>query len=260
MIYLLDFFKGIIIGLFMLVPGISGGSIAIILGLYERLLCSVNDLFKSFKNNFIFLLVVALGGVVGIFISSFIFGFFIENFYNEMLFIFIGIMLYHSFNSFVKIENKHIFKSLIYVLVGLFIGFLLTKIPIDFFVSKNHYLTLLILGIFLAIALILPGVSVSYVLLIFNIYDDLINAIKSFDYLFLLEVGLSLIIGTIIVIKFLHYLIIKKNDVLSNVIIGFIFSSIWMVMPKIYNLNELVYCLIFIIIGIIIKKVIPNDN
>ena len=85
MSYLNDFVKGIIVGFFMLVPGISGGSIAIILGIYDKLLISLNDIFKRFKTNFIFLFIVSLGGITGIFLSSFILDFFIKNYYLELL-------------------------------------------------------------------------------------------------------------------------------------------------------------------------------
>ncbi len=244
----------------MLIPGISGGSIAIILGIYEKLLCSLNDLFKSFKSNFIFLIVVALGGVVGMFISSNVLDFFIKNFYKEMLFIFVGIIISRSIHSFVKVGKNKVLQSLFYVSVGLFVGFLITKIPLGFFAIKSNLFTLLLLGIFLAIALILPGISVSYVLLIFNIYEKIILAIRSFDFVYLFEVGLFLIIGIFIVIKVLHFLLINKNAITNNIIIGFIFSSIWIVLPKIYSYKEFIYFTIFVLIGFLMKKVLPNNK
>ena len=260
MSYLIDFVKGIIIGFFMLVPGISGGSIAIILGIYDKLLISLNDIFKRFKTNFIFLFIVGLGGLVGIFLSSFILDFFIKNYYFELLYIFVGMMGLHSFNVVKNIKKTQIVKSIFFILVGLFIGFLITNIPPSFFSIGNKFFTLLFLGVFLAIALILPGVSVSYVLLIFNMYDDIILAIKNLDIIYLLEIGMFLVIGLLLVIKLLHYLILKKKEMISNLIIGFIITSIWIVLPKFSSFNEIVYFLIFVIIGILIKKVIPDDN
>lgn len=257
---LLDFFKGIIIGLFMLVPGISGGSIAIILGIYDRLLCGLNDIFKSFKNNIIFLIVVAFGGVVGIFISSFLLSFLIKLYYNEMLFLFVGMMLYHSFYTVCKVAKKQILKSLFFILVGLFIGYFITLIPMSFFNINNHFLGMLVLGIFLAVALILPGISVSYVLIIFGIYNDIIIAINTFDFGYLFKILLFLLIGCFIVIKVLHYLLVRHNEILSNITIGFIFSSIWVVMPQLVGFRSYLYALIFVLIGVLIKKILPNNN
>jgi uncharacterized membrane protein len=91
-------------------------------------------------------------------------------------------------------------------------------------------------------------------------YDDIILAIKNLDIIYLLEIGIFLVIGMIMVIKLLHYLLLKKKEMISNVIIGFIISSVWIVLPKFNSFNEIIYFLIFVIIGILIKKVIPNDN
>lgn len=257
---LIDFFKGILIGLFMLVPGISGGSIAIIFGIYERLLTSLNNLFKTFKSNVIFLFVVGLGGVLGIILSSFVLAFFIENYYYEMLYIFIGIMLHHTGNIMSKIKKTNLIKSLIFILVGLFLGYLMTKIPIGLLCIKNNILSLLILGIFLAVALILPGISVSYVLLIFGIYNDVITAIKILDFIYLFKLFFFLMIGCFLVIKIICYLLSKHENVISNITIGFIFSSLWIVMPKVESLRQVIYSLIFIFIGIFIKKVASKRN
>ena len=137
MSYLIDFVKGLIVGFFMLVPGISGGSIAIILGIYDKLLISLNDIFKRFKTNFIFLFIVALGGIIGIFLSSFILDFFIKNYYLELLYIFVGMMGLHGFNVVKNIKKTQIVKSIFFILVGLFIGFLITSIPPSFFEKEK---------------------------------------------------------------------------------------------------------------------------
>ena len=80
------FFKSVVIGFFMLVPGISGGSIAILLDIYDDLLASLNNIFKTFKSSFTFLLVAAFGGIIGLFVSSFVLNFVVNNFYFEMIY------------------------------------------------------------------------------------------------------------------------------------------------------------------------------
>ena len=77
------FIKSIVVGMFMLVPGISGGTLAIILNIYEGLLSSLSHLFKNFKSNFLHLLIALLGGVLGVIISSYFMDFFITNFYFD---------------------------------------------------------------------------------------------------------------------------------------------------------------------------------
>ena len=66
----INFIKGIIIGIATLVPGVSGGTMAIILGVYNEMIASVSSFFKDIKKNIIFLGVISIGGVLGILLFS----------------------------------------------------------------------------------------------------------------------------------------------------------------------------------------------
>lgn len=247
------FLKGILMGVFMLVPGVSGGTIAILLKIYDELLIRLSNLFKDFKKNFIFLFIVLSGGIIGIFISSYFLSFVITSFYFEMIYIFVGILIYYIFETLCKNGRRNIIKNIILIIIGVFLGLSITLIPVNFFNIKNKYLNLFILGVFLASALILPGVSVSYVLLIFNIYDKVINAIKTFELIYLLEIGISLLIGIMIVVKELSYLLLRKKDIVENIISGFLITSIYIILPSLQTLKEVIYMMIMIIVGIILK-------
>lgn len=242
----------------MLVPGISGGSIAIILDIYDELLIRLNNIFTNFKNNFKYLTIVTIGGVIGMVISSFILDFFIKTIYFELIYLFLGVVTVYLFDTFKKTNKYNLFLKLLFIFIGFGIGLLITMIPQNYINFKNEYLTLFILGIFLAVALILPGISVSYVLLIFGLYSEVIFSIKTFNYLYLLKLGLFLIIGIILVIKVLYYFIITKKEIVENIIGGFILSSIWIIIPKISNYNELIYAFIFIFSGILLRKMVRN--
>lgn len=255
--YLSLFLKGVVIGLFMLVPGISGGSIAILLNLYDELLINLNDIFKTFKKSFKFLFIVLLGGVLGVIISSFLLDFVISNFYFEIMYLFVGIMIHYLLFLLGKRNRYSFLKKLFLIMIGITMGLLLTMLPGDLIKFNNQYTELFLLGIFLAIALILPGVSVSYVLLLFSLYDDVLIAIQMFDYVYLLKMGIFLIIGMFLVVKFLHYLIVNKKDTMEFIIVGFVVASLWVIIPQISSYKEFIYALIFISLGIVIKKLLP---
>ena len=146
------------------------------------------------------------------------------------------------------------------MIIGVGIGIGLTLLPINIFNIQNKYLNLFVVGVFLALALILPGISVSYVLLIFKMYDTFLFAIKTFDLLYLLEMMIALLIGTLVVIKGLNYLIIKKNDILESVIVGFVFASVWVVLPVISSCKEWVYGIIFVVLGVIVRTLFRNSK
>ena len=249
------FIKCIIVGFFMLVPGISGGSIAILLNIYDDLLSSLNNIFKSFKSSFTFLFVAGVGGVIGLFLSSFVLINLIKNFYFEMIFLFLGLVIFYSVSLFKNTKSLTIVKKIVIILIGSVIGILLTKIPLGFFDIGNKYLNLFMVGVFLAIALILPGISVSYVLLIFSMYDRVLMAIQELDFLYLFEIGISLMIGVVIVIKILNYFLTTKKLMMEFLIVGFVISSVWIVLPSVNNKKELIYAIIFIFIGLIIRSI-----
>lgn len=71
--------KGLVIGIGAIVPGVSGGSLAVILGLYERLTNAIGDISKDFKKNILFFLPIALGGIVGVLAFSRIMKYLLEN-------------------------------------------------------------------------------------------------------------------------------------------------------------------------------------
>ena len=84
--------KGFVIGFFMLFPGLSGGSIAIMLGEYDRIIYNTSNIFKNTKNSFIYLFSITIGGIIGAVISSNLIGYFTDNIYDEIICFFIGIM------------------------------------------------------------------------------------------------------------------------------------------------------------------------
>ena len=135
--FIILFFKGLVMGIFMLVPGISGGTIAILLNLYDKLLISLSDLFKNFKANFLFLFTVLLGGIFGIFISSFFLSFIVLNFYFEMIYIFLGIVIYYLFETFFKSGKRMITRNILLVILGVILGLSFNLIPSNIFQTSN---------------------------------------------------------------------------------------------------------------------------
>ena len=82
--------KGMVIGATMLVPGVSGGSMAMILGIYDRLVSSVSSFFKDVKGNFLFLALFCLGGGAGILVFARPLLYLIERFPMPMMYFFLG--------------------------------------------------------------------------------------------------------------------------------------------------------------------------
>lgn len=225
-----NFVYGVVIGAAMLIPGVSGGTTAIILGIYDQLVAAVASFFKDIKKNFLFLIVIALGGVAGFVLFSNLMLKLISLWEVPMMFLFIGATS-GSFPLLVR-KSREGFKlsSALFLLLGFALVFGISYLPESLFHFDAHsvagFFTLFVLGIPLAVALVLPGISFSYMMLIFSIYDPFLRALSSFDVLFLLPLGLGLIAGVLLSTKLLEKAMQRFPGPTYFAIIGFVLGSI----------------------------------
>lgn len=98
--------KGAAIGIAMLVPGVSGGTMAIILGVYDDLIHSVSSFFKDIKKNFIFLFYIAIGGIIGVLAFSKLIEYALDNFRYPTMYFFIGIVIGGIPVLYQKVDNS----------------------------------------------------------------------------------------------------------------------------------------------------------
>jgi len=120
---------------------------------------------------------------------------------------------------------------------------LLECIPKDLFVINAdglvEYLVLFLIGIVLATALVLPGISFSYMLLILGLYEQTLMAIETVNIIFLFSMGMGVLIGIFLTAKVIRIILRKYPKQTYLVIIGFVIASLKDVFPGLPNGNEL---------------------
>lgn len=184
------FFKGILMGLFDLVPGVSGGTMALITGIYESLIQEINHAFKFIKSllqinkekikktwrklNKEFLAALIIGIITGIYISVMLMQYFLENHFAQTMGTITGLILIAS----IKLIKKHLIKKTILIgLIGLTLGYILSittpTIGYDF-----NYAQIFLLGAITITAMILPGISGALILLLLGGYEFMISALR----------------------------------------------------------------------------------
>ena len=167
-------FYGLIIGAAMLIPGVSGGTTAIILGIYDRLVASVSSFFKDIKHNFIFLAAVAVGGILGVLLFAKPLQSLVNLWEAPMLCLFMGATCGSLPMLIRKSKGGFRFSSVVAALAGFALVLSISLLPEGLFSFDTHsvsgFLILLVSGIPLAVALVLPGISVSYMLLVIGIW------------------------------------------------------------------------------------------
>lgn len=223
--------KGYIIGSSMSVPGVSGGTMAILLGIYDRLIGAISNFLKDIKGNTIFLLKFCLGACAGIGTLAFVIDWLLEKFPLPVSFFFLGAVIGGIPALYQKTRERNIgVSSVLYFLSGLIIviglGFLPTgNLNISRGNDLKHYLLLLVTGIIIALALVLPGISTSHMLLVLGMYDTLLKAIKGFDITYIAILGITTVIGVFLITKPIEWMMNRFPHQTYCVIIGFVLGS-----------------------------------
>lgn len=229
--------KGFVIGSTMTVPGVSGGTMAILVGCYDEILESVSHFFACPGKMAGRLLPVGIGGIGGIYLLSGIIGDYLLVCYPlQTRCFFLGVvagsipMLFaktgiHGFR--LKGENG---RRIGWVLAGLLLVELLALLPEGLFIGTtggvSGILLLGLAGVLIAAALVLPGISTSQMLLMLGLYEPVLQGIRRLELYWLWPLFAGLAAGTFAIARGLEMLVEKREDETWCVIAGFVLGSL----------------------------------
>ncbi len=228
---LLEALKGSATGASMLVPGVSGGTMALLMGFYDKLLDATGSFFKNPKKNSLTLLFYICFVGLGFILFSNVMSFLLNTIGQPMYLFFIGTILC-SIPFLVKKAGISVLKGtdFLFTVAGILFVVLLSVLPegiLNYAEASGPMkaVALFASGILIAIALVLPGVSLSHILLVLGIYETILEAVKNFDLKFLLPIGIFSLIGVLVVVKGLDLAMKKFTKQTFMTIIGFIIAS-----------------------------------
>lgn len=252
--FIISTLKGIAIGAGAILPGISSGVLCVIFGIYEKIVDSILGIFKDFKKNFLFLSPIFLGIFIGVFAFGNVLKYLFANFESQTKTLFIGLILGCIPCLFKQANSKSGFRLhfLIYSIASFFIGLLLFKIEnstnISFSNNTNFYLFILS-GFLMSIGVVVPGVSSTVILMCLGTYYTYLEAISILNLSVLIPMGIGLFLGCIIFLKLINLLLKKYYSQTFYSIIGFVFGSIFILIP---NSNFSFINIFIFLIGLII--------
>lgn len=252
---LVNFFKGVAVGVATLIPGVSGGTMAVILGIYDDLIHAIGSYFTDWKRNTILLIEIGLGGLVGIGVFSKLLEVVLSKYPAVMRFFFIGVIFGGLPVLYKKSTTvKKDIKDIVFLVVGFLTVILMSSEPaattaLATAQGFTSIMFLLIAGIIMAIALILPGISGSFMLLALGLYDITLNAINNLKVSFLIPLGFGVVLGTLGTAKAIEKLLQKYPGKTYMLIIGFVLGSILPVFPGVPKGFIMVFSLMAFIAG-----------
>ena len=292
---IINFIRGLFMALADSVPGVSGGTIAFIMGFYDKFINSLDALVYGDKSKKIealkFLIKLGIGWIVGMVLASLVLASLFEKNIYEISSLFLGFIIL-SIPLIIKEEKSEIkgrYKNIIFTIIGIALVVLITKLnPVsskESVVDITHLnigltLYIMVAGMLAISAMVLPGISGSTLLLIFGLYISILTGIKetlhfNFSYLpALIFFALGVIIGILSIIKLIKKALIKYRSQTIYLVIGLMIGSIYAIIEGPTTLevpraamNIKTFNILFFIIGALIifgldkiKLLLSKDN
>lgn len=274
------FFTGFMMGAADIVPGVSGGTMAFIMGVYENLIDGIKSfdltalrlvLKRDFKGLFThipfrFLIALGLGILVAIVALSNVLGHAIETSPTYVFAFFGGLVLASILSIGLKIEWS--LSALIAIMIGAVFAFWLVGLEALNPDNVSHALPVLFVSGMIAIcAMILPGISGSFILLILGQYEFVLNAVRSRDIVSLIAVAAGCVIGIMIFARILSWLLKHYWNLTIALLTGFMIGSlrrVWeeasagtALMPN-FGAGEIVIALVLLVAGFLLVNLFDH--
>ncbi|MDL4840133.1 DUF368 domain-containing protein [Aquibacillus rhizosphaerae] len=234
-----NIYRGILMGASDVVPGVSGGTIAVVLGIYDRLIEAINGFFsKDWKKHFSFLFPLGLGVVFAVFLLAKLIEWLFEHHPGPTQFTFLGLIigvlpfLFHQSDAKRTFKGKHILLLIVgAVLVASMIFFRSGETEPLETITLGSYAWLFMSGFLASAAMILPGVSGSFLLLIIGSYSTVINAVSERKFDIIAVVAIGIVLGIVVMSKIIHFFLENYTTATFAVVIGLVIGSIFVIFP-----------------------------
>lgn len=238
--------QGLAVGIANIIPGVSGGTMMVAMGLYDKLIHSITHLKSEFKNSLKLLVPIFAGAGLAIVLLSRLFEYLLANHPIPTNFAFCGLIAGSLPFIFKKVEGKKVtvgkvIPFLAFFALVIFMAVLGNASGVDADVSFTviNVIKLLIVGIIAAATMVVPGVSGSMMLMLLGYYDtiiatinDFIDAMLAFDMAgilssvgILVPFGIGVVIGIFLIAKLIEFIFAKAETHAYFAIIGLIMAS-----------------------------------
>ncbi len=265
--------KGFIMGIANIIPGVSGGTLALTLGIYEQFIGAISHFFEKFKENIRFLIPIFIGMGLAIISMSNVISISFEKYPIPTTLFFMGLVLggIPMLTGFVKDkkERKEISSYMIAALT--FALVIVLAFSEQLFggglgdvnlgnISAVGYVLLFIVGVVAAATMVIPGVSGSLVLMLLGYYIPIVNTIKDLtkfnnifsNILILGFFGIGVLVGIVLISKLIEYLLKKYEAKTYFGVLGFVLSSIIAIPVSVYNeIGSITFSVPQVLIGIV---------
>lgn len=254
----LRFIKGIFIGSGFILPGVSGGALAAVFGIYERIILFLANLTKNFRDNIRFFFPVGLGAITGIFLLSFAVSFLLGNYETIILWFFVGCIvgtvpaLWREAGKSGRNKKDIVNMVVTFIVFSLFLSFgerLFTTA-----IEQNTW-TWLLAGGLIGLGMIVPGLSPSNFLIYLGMYKAMSDGIKNLNLSVIIPIAIGVVACVLLLSKLVEFILERAYATLFHFILGVVFASTVMIVPVDYqglNWLGILACVVLFELGILL--------
>ncbi len=239
--FLKNLICGACIGIAEAIPGVSGGTVAVLLKIYDELIGSISKLRKEFKKSILFLIPIVLGMGLGLFGFSHVITYLLENFPMAVNYFFVGLivglvpmLLRRSLDGGFRVSSFWPFLVMLGVMAALAFlpgesaesAGLITEMDVP------TGIRFFFCGIIAAVCMILPGISGSMMMVIFGVYDSVIKAVSTLNIPVLIPVGLGALVGILFGAKLVDFFLRRFPQATYFGILGLVLGSLFSLFQK----------------------------
>src|SRR5690625_5058240 len=215
-----NIYRGVIMEGTDVIPGVSGVTIAVLLGIYDRLIAAINGIFsRELKKHIGFLIPLGIGMVTAIFTLARLMEWLLIHFPGPTFFFFLGLiigvlpLLFREADMKISFKTKH---YLILIIGALVIGLLVLLNDEEGAIiaerSISIYALLFFSGFLGSAAMVLPGISGSFMLLVIGVYSTVISAISNLEFDVIIVTGAGILIGIIFMSKIINFFLTNRSE------------------------------------------------
>ena len=246
------FLKGMALGAGAIAPGVSGGALAVIFGLYDKITYFIANFTKNFKENIIYFMPVGIGGAAGVLIFSRIIEYLFKFHEVEVKYAFVGLM-FGTLPSVIQEANKKGYKHKYLIALVLSLG--ITLIAAYFENNSVNFMHdggtsiihMIIYGVIIGFGTIIPGISASIILMYMGAYEIVIGAISNIQIAVIFYLGIGFVISVLLFAKLICILFEKAYGITYYAILGLVLGSVVSIFPGVeFTLDYLLNFIILI--------------
>ena len=263
--FIFRIFQGALIGLGAVLPGISGGVLGVIFGVYKPIMELISHPFANFKTHVPKLIPVFIGGIIGFLGIANLLAFFLEKYPDPSVCLFVGLiagMLPSLFREAGEQgRSRGSFISLIVCMIVIFV--ILNALNMASVTIEPNFFWYLFCGFCLALSVIAPGMSFSTLLMPLGLYTPFIDGIGHLDFAVLIPGGIGALLTVIILAKAINALFTHFYSLAFHGIIGIVIAATIMIIPFssfAASAGQAVVNIICLVVGVIFALLLDRFN